>query len=461
MGLYYLPLLPIPKNCLVKIKAHRPLNSETMKYTPIDNQLFINNRNNLADLLPSGAMAVLNSNDLMPRTADQDHTFRQNSDLFFLSGIDQEMTKLILYPNCPLDGYEEVLFLRKTDEHIAIWEGHKYTKEEARQVSGIRKIMWIDEFDGVLKTLMNQATDCFLNLNEHGRYKTQVPYADLRFASKMKELYPLHNFRRAAPLLTRLRAVKSDLEIELMKSAIEITNKAFRRILKFIKPGVMEYEIEAEIMHEFIRNRATGPAYSSIIASGPNACVLHYVDNNQECKDGEVILMDFGAEYANYAADLTRSIPVNGRYSDRQRQVYDAVLRVVDKATNMLRPGTFLDEYHKEVGKIMESELVGLGLLDAVDIKNQNPAAPLYKKYFMHGTSHFLGLDVHDVGDKTRPIQAGNVFTVEPGIYIQEEGLGIRIENDVLVTEEKTINLMADIPIEAEHIEELMNTVAV
>ncbi len=430
-----------------------------MKYSPIDSALFINNRRDFAQQLPKGSMAVINSNDLMPRSADQDFKFRQNSDLLFLTGIDQEETRLIVFPDCPLEGFEEVLFIRKTNKHIAVWDGHKYTKEEATKASGIQKIQWTEDFDGVLKTLMHLAETCYLNSNEHGRYTTKVPTADMRFAKEMREKFPFHNFERAAPILTDLRSVKSAIEIDLMREAIKITGNAFNKVLRFMQPGVMEYEVEALILHEFIANRATGPAYPSIIASGQNACILHYVDNNQECRDGDVILMDFGAEYANYAADLTRSIPVNGRFTDRQRNVYDAVLRVMKQATQMLRPGVFLDEYHKQVGSIVEEELIHLGLLNAQDVKNQDPQAPLYKKYFMHGTSHFLGLDVHDVGDKTKPISAGNVFTVEPGIYIPDEGLGIRIENDVLVTETATLNLMEDIPVEAEHLEDLMNAV--
>ncbi len=428
-----------------------------MKYHPIDVRLFIDNRKRFVDKMAPNSLAIFNSNDEMPRSADGFHPFRQNSDIFYLSGIDQEQSILLLYPDCPRNGYQEILFLRKTSEHIAIWEGHKYTKEEAEQASGITKVLWVDSFENIVPELMNLADHCYLNLNEHGRYGSAVPYKDLRFAHEMRENFPLHNFKRAQPILTDLRMIKSRYEIEMVEEAINITNKAFRRVCGFIKPGVMEYEIEAEIYHEFLRNRATGPAYSSIIASGANACVLHYVDNNQECRDGDVILMDFGAEYANYAADLTRSIPVNGRYNPRQKAVYNAVLKVVHAATQMLRPGVFIDEYHKEVGKIMEAELITLGLLTKEQIANQNPNVPAYKKYFMHGTSHYLGLDVHDVGNRFKPIAEGMIFTVEPGIYIQEEGLGIRIENDVLVAENSTVNLMSDIPIEIEEIEDLMN----
>jgi len=428
-----------------------------MKYYPIDVRLFINNRDLFVKNMAPNTIAVFNSNDEMPRSADGFHSYRQNSDIFYLSGIDQEQSILVLYPGCPKKGFEEVLFVRKTNAYIATWEGHKYTQSEATETSGITKVRWIDDFDKIFPEMMNLADGCYLNLNEHGRYDSTVPYKDLRFARHIKDHYPLHKLYRAAPILSELRSVKHRYEVEMIEEAINITNKAFRRILKFIKPGVFEHEIEAEILHEFIRNRATGPAYSSIIASGKNACVLHYVDNNEECKAGDVILMDFGAEYANYAADLTRSIPVSGKFTERQRQVYDAVLRVMTEATTMLRPGTILGDYHKEVGKIMESELIGLGLITKEDVKNQNPNMPAYKKYFMHGTSHYLGLDVHDVGSHYKPMQAGNVFTCEPGIYIPEENLGIRLENDILVTGGDPVNLMADIPVEAEEIEELMN----
>ena len=428
-----------------------------MKYYPIDVRLFINNRDLFVKNMAPNTIAVFNSNDEMPRSADGFHNYRQNSDIFYLTGIDQEQSILVLYPGCPKKGFEEVLFVRKTNEYIATWEGHKYTQSEATETSGITKVLWLEDFAKIFPGMMNLADGCYLNLNEHGRYDSTVPYKDLRFARQIKENYPLHKLYRAAPILSDLRSVKHRYEVEMIEEAIRITNKAFRRVLNFVKPGVYEHEIEAEILHEFIRNRATGPAYGSIVASGKNACVLHYVDNNKECRAGDVILMDFGAEYANYAADLTRSIPVSGRFTERQRKVYDAVLRVMNEATNMLRPGTMLAEYHKEVGKIMESELIGLGLITKEDVKNQNPNMPAYKKYFMHGTSHYLGLDVHDVGSHHKPMQAGNVFTCEPGIYIQEENLGIRLENDVLVTGGDPVNLMADIPVEAEEIEELMN----
>lgn len=427
------------------------------KYDSISPELFIQNRKRFAAQMLPNSIAVFLSNDEMPRSADGTFPFRQNSDIFYLSGIDQEKSILVLFPDCAKEGFEEVLFLRETNEHIATWEGHKYTKEQAQQVSGIKKIMWLNQLEPVFSELVQLAEHIYLNLNEHSRYESDVPYKDLRFAREMRERFPLHDFRRAAPVLHQIRSIKSDIEIDLMRRAIDITDKAFDRVLRFVKPGVTEYEIEAEIVHEYLRHRATGPAYGSIIASGADSCCLHYTDNNKVCQNGDILLMDFGAEYANYAADLSRTIPVNGRFSPRQRAVYDAVLRVKNGATALLRPGTLIDDYHREVGKMMEAELLQLGLLSKADIQQQNPEWPAYKKYFMHGTSHFLGLDVHDVGHKYRPMQPGMVFTCEPGIYIKEEGLGIRLENDVLVTDSEPLDLMAHIPIEAEEIEDLMN----
>jgi len=427
-----------------------------MRYLPIDNKLFIENRERYkAHLLPK-SIAFFNANDEMPRSADQNYPFHQHPDLFYLTGIDQEQTLLVIFPDAPLAKYREILFLRKTNEHIAVWEGHKYTKEEARAASGIQTIMWTEDIPSVIPMLMNHCMNVYVNLNENDRFSSEVPYKELRFSNEMKAKYPAHFFHRSGPIMAQLRAIKSDFEIQVMQRAIDITEKAFRRVLRFVKPGVMEYEIEAEITHEFIRKRATGHAYTPIIASGPNANVLHYIDNNQECKDGHVILLDFGAEYGNYAADLSRSIPVSGQFTERQRDVYNAVLRVMKQATAMLVPGNTIEKYHGEVGKIMEEELIGLGLLNRDEVKKQNPDMPLYKKYFMHGTSHFLGLDVHDIGNRYEPMKAGMVFTCEPGIYIPEEGLGIRLENDILITSKEPIDLMANIPLEVEEIEELM-----
>ncbi|MBK7964740.1 MAG: aminopeptidase P N-terminal domain-containing protein [Bacteroidetes bacterium] len=427
-----------------------------MKYPSIDAQLFIENRKRFVTKLKPNSIAFLNANDEMPRNGDANFLFRQNSDLFYLSGIDQEQTILVLFPDAPLPRYREILFVRKTNEHIAIWEGHKYSKEEARAASGIQSVYWIDDYNSIIPMLMNHCENVYVNINENDRFSSEVPYRDLRFAQNMKSTYAGHNFERLGPALASLRAIKHDIEIKLMQKAMEITEKAFRRVLRFVKPGVMEYEIEAEIIHEFIRKRANGHAYNPIIASGPSACILHYNENNRACKAGDVILMDFGAEYANYAADLTRCVPVSGEFSQRQRDVYNAVLRVMKGATKMLVPGNTIEKYHVEVGLLMEAELLDLGLISKSDIKNQNPELPAYKKYFMHGTSHFLGLDVHDIGNRYEPMQPGMVFTCEPGIYIPEEGLGIRLENDILVTSKDPVDLMASIPVEIEDIEELM-----
>ncbi|MES3019834.1 MAG: aminopeptidase P family protein [Bacteroidota bacterium] len=429
-----------------------------MKYLTIENTLFQSNRRNFSRKLATNSIAIFNSHDEFPRSGDQNHSFKQNPDLFYLTGIDQEQSILLLFPECPNPLYREVLFLRQTSEHIAVWEGHKLSIKEAKKISGIENIFWLDDFWKILPSVINYADKIYLNTNENDRYTHEVPYRDIRFIEEIRKLYPLHQYERAAPLLRDLRPVKSEIEIELTKKACGITRDAFIRILKFIKPGVAEYEIEAEIIHEFIRQRATGHAYAPIIASGKNANILHYIDNNQICKDGDVILFDFGAEYANYNADLSRSVPVNGKFTKRQKDVYNAVLRIMGEAKKMLTPATIWNEYHNEVGKYVTSELIGLGLLDKHDVEKQDPSMPLYKKYFMHGTSHHLGLDVHDFASRYRPFEEGNILTCEPGIYIPKEGLGIRLENDILLTKNGNIDLMADIPIEAEEIEELMNS---
>jgi Xaa-Pro aminopeptidase len=429
-----------------------------MKYSPINPQLFIDNRKKLVAALPANSMAIFFASDEMPRSADQAFVFRQNPDLFWLSGIDQEQTVLIIYPDCPNPMYREALFLRKTNEVIAVWEGHKYTQQEARDASGIQQIFWEENFMASLPALMAYCDTVFVNINENDRASNQVPYKDIRFANELRNTFPAHEIKRLGPIMSKLRSVKHTIEIDIIKQACGITRDAFLRVLKFMKPGVMEYEVEAEIIHEFIRQRATGHAYTPIIASGYNACVLHYIENNKECKDGDLVLMDFGSEYANYASDLTRTIPANGKFSPRQKDVYNAVLRVMKEAKTMLKPGSILADYNKEVGKIMESELIGLGLLDKDKVAKQDPENPLYKKYFMHGTSHFMGIDVHDIGNRYAPMQVGNVFTCEPGIYIPEEKLGIRIENDILITENDIVDLMHDIPLEVEEIEDLMNS---
>ena len=429
-----------------------------MKYPPLGKDLYIKNRQRFIEKLPPNSLAVFNSNDIMPTNADGMMRFRQNNDLLYLSGIDQEETILVLFPDFHKEEYREILFLRETNEHIAIWEGHKFTKEEGTEISGIETALWTKDFKSMFNTLMAEAEHVFINMNEHIRAVVEVETRDARFIKWCQENYPGHNYNRSAPIMHELRAIKAKQEIDTLQKACNITESAFRRVLKFVKPGVLEYEIEAEYLHEFVQNGSSGFAYEPIIASGFNACVLHYVQNNQECKDGDVLLMDVGAEYANYNADMTRSIPVNGKFTERQKNVYNAVLRVKRAAMEMLEPGNTIAVYHEEVGKLMESELVTLGLIDSTDIKNQDPKNPAYKKYFMHGTSHHLGLDVHDVGNIYREMEAGMVFTVEPGIYIRDESLGIRLENDVVITDDGLIDLMANIPIEAEEIEELMNS---
>lgn len=428
-----------------------------MKYETINNDLFKLNRKNFTEKLQKNAIAIFHSNDEFPRSGDQLFPFKQNADIFYLTGIDQEKSVLVLFPDSPDPKFREALFLLETNEHIAVWEGHKYTKEEARQVSGIQSVFWLDSLDKVLPSLLHYAERVYLNSNENDRYVHSVPYRDLRFGRDLMDKFPFHEYLRAAPILRDLREIKSTIEVELIRKACDITGHAFRRVLDFVKPGVKEYEIEAEIIHEFIRRRATGHAYHPIIASGANACVLHYGENNRKCRDGDVILMDFGAEYGNYNADLSRSIPVNGRFTDRQRAVYNAVLRVMKESIQMLVPGTIPTEYIKEVGKLMESELLGLGLISRHDVEKQTDDAPAFRKYFMHGISHHLGIDVHDIGHRYREMAPGMIFTCEPGIYIPEEGLGIRLENNILITEDGNVDLMTGIPLEADEIEELMN----
>ena len=427
-----------------------------MKYEKIDSQLFVRNRQRFSAELKAKSIAIFNSNDIMPTNADGTMDFRQNNDIFHLSGVDQEESILIVFPDSFHAKHKEILFLKETNEHIAVWEGAKLNKKQAFETSGIKTVYWLDQFESVLKTLISESECVYLNSNEHLRANIEVETRDARFGKWIRKTYPIHQYERAAPIMHKIRAIKDAVEIELIQKACNLTEAAFRRILKTIKPGVMEYEIEADVIHEFIRNRSRGFAYTPIIASGESACILHYIDNNQPCKDGDVILMDFGAEYANYASDMTRCVPVNGKFTPRQKEVYNAVLRVMKAATKMLIPGNYLHEYHVEVGLLMEKELLGLGLISQEDISNQKPEWPAYKKYFMHGTSHYLGLDVHDVGSWTTPIEAGMVFTCEPGIYIPEENLGIRLENDVLVTENGPNDLMKNIPLETDEIEALM-----
>ncbi len=430
-----------------------------MRYEPVGKEVFIRNRQRLLKEIEDSAIAVFNSNDIMPTNADGAMGFRQNSDLLYLTGIDQEESILVMCPGYPEKRHQEVLFVKETNEQIATWEGHKLTREEAKGISGVETVLWLSEFHKLFNTMMvmGRVDAVYLNTNEHYRAEVTVDSRDARFVKWCREKYPLHHYERVAPLLHKLRSVKQKREIEFLQKACDITENGFRRVLKFVKPGVKEYEIEAEYLHEFVRSGSRGFAYGPIIASGADSCVLHYIDNNKACKTGEVLLLDVAAEYANYNADLTRTIPVSGRFTKRQRQVYDAVLRVQREAISMLEPGLMYFDYHKEVQKIMESELVGLKLISKSDIKNQSPEKPALSKYFMHGTGHQLGLDVHDVGNMFADMQEGMVWTVEPGIYIREEGLGIRIENNVVIRKNGVLDLMKNVPIEAEEIEEVMN----
>ena len=429
-----------------------------MKYHQINSGLFVKNREKFTAQMKPKSVAVFNSNDIYPVSADSTLPFAQHRDIFYLSGVDQEESILLLFPDAPYEHLKEILFLRETNEHIAIWEGEKLTKERAFQVSGIKTVFWLQDFDKTLKEIMMHAEVMYINTNEHYRSAVETETREDRFIKKWKTQYPAHTVAKSNPILQRIRSIKETEEIDLIQQACNITEKGFRRLLSFVKPNVMEYEVEAELIHEFVRNRSKGFAYTPIIASGNNANVLHYIENNQQCKAGDLLLLDVAAEYANYSSDLTRTIPVSGRYSERQKAVYNAVLRVKNEATKMLTPGTLWKQYHVEVGKIMTSELLGLGLIDKADVQNENPDWPAYKKYFMHGTSHHMGLDTHDYGLLHEPMEANMVFTVEPGIYIPAEGFGIRIEDDVVIQKSgEPINLMRNIPIEADEIESLMN----
>ena len=430
-----------------------------MKYHPINNQLFIKNRAKFTAQMKSKSLAIFNSNDTFTTGADSTLPFEQHSDIFYLSGADQEESILLLFPDAIDKNHREILFLTETSKLIEIWYGAKYSKEEAQEVSGIKTIYWLSEFNKVFFDLMTEAESVYFNTNEHYRQAVELESREDRFIKKCKADFPAHKWEKSNQILQEIRGAKEPEELEILQTACDLTNKGFRRVLPFVKPGIMEYEIEAEFMHEFLRNRSKGFAYTPIIASGYSACVLHYIENNKECKDGDMLLMDVGAEYANYSSDMTRTIPVNGRFTDRQKAIYNAVLRVKNEATKMLSPGVLWADYQKEVGKIMSSELLDLGLIDKTDIQNEDPNWPAYKKYFMHGTSHHMGLDTHDYGQLKLPMKANMVFTVEPGIYIPEENMGIRIEDDVVVQETGLpINLMKNIPIEVEEIEDLMNS---
>ena len=429
-----------------------------MKYHTIDSHLFIKNRKKFMNHMAPKSLAVFNSNDIYPISADSTLPFAQHRDIFYLSGVDQEESILVLFPDAYEEKLREVLFLRETNEHIAIWEGEKLTKEKARQNTGIQTVYWLSDFPSVFRKMMMEAENVYINTNEHYRAAVETETREDRFIKKLKKAYPGHQYLRSNPILQRLRSVKEAEEIALIQQACDITEKGFRRILGFVKPGVWEFEIEAEFAHEFLRNRSKGFAYTPIIASGNNANVLHYIENNKQCMDGDLILFDVAAEYANYASDLSRTIPVNGKFTPRQLEIYEAVLRCKKEAENLLVAGNNWYDYHKEMGKIYTSELLGLGLLSKIEVQNEDPEWPAYKKYMMHGTSHHMGLDTHDYGILTDDFVAGMVFTNEPGFYIPAEGIGIRLEDDyVIQASGKPDNLMKNIPLEAQEIESLMN----
>ncbi|MBT7960276.1 MAG: M24 family metallopeptidase [Akkermansiaceae bacterium] len=427
-----------------------------MRYTPASSQFFVRNRSRLDKLLSGSSIAIFNSNDVMPTNADGTMSLSQNTDLYYLCGIDQEESVLVLFPDAKNPADREILFIRETNEHIAIWEGEKHSKEKATALSGINNIQWTSQIDATLHRLILQTRNIYLNTNEYVRADTSVQTRDSRFIKNCIAKYPLHNYERLAPLMHRLRIRKDKEEIKMLQQACDITESGFRRALNFVKPGVGEWEVEAEYAHEFIRHKSKGFAYTPIIGSGKNALCLHYMENNQICEDGAMLLMDVGAEYGNWNADMTRTIPVNGKFSDRQRAVYNSVLTVMRKCNEIMRPGILPADYQKKSVEFMEQELIILGLINADDARNQSDDKPLVKKYFMHGTSHHLGLDVHDVSPSEEPFAAGMVLTIEPGIYIREENMGVRLENNILIGETENIDLMSNIPIEAEEIEALM-----
>ena len=430
-----------------------------MKYLPIDSKLFIKNRAKFVAQMIPNSIAVFNSNDTFSTGADSTLPFEQHRNIFYLSGVDQEESILVLFPDAKNQTHKEILFLKETNDHIAIWEGAKLNKSQATAASGVETVLWLDQFESVFEQLMSEAKTLYFNNNNHYRQAVEMETREDRFIKTVRQKFPNHKIEHNFPIMEVLRGVKEPEEIALIQNACDITEKGFKRVLGFVKPGVMEYEIEAEYAHEFLKNRSKGFAYTPIIGSGYNACVLHYIENNQICKAGDMLLMDVGAEYANYASDMTRTIPVSGRFTARQKAVYQAVLNVKNEATKMLLPGTLWDEYHVEVGKLMTSELLGLGLIDRADVQNENPERPAYKKYFMHGTSHHMGLDTHDFGPLKTPMKSNMVFTVEPGIYIPEEKMGIRLEDDIVIQPKGTpINLMKNIPIEIDEIEMLMNS---
>ena len=429
-----------------------------MKYDKINSELFKKNRKNFIAKMKPNSVAFFNSNDIYPVSADSTLPFEQQRDIFYLSGVDQEESVLMLTTNSEKTRYKEVLFLKETSPHIAVWEGPKLDKNQAYETSGIETVFWLDEMEKIIDEVMQNCETIYYNHNEHYRAKVEVETREERFNKWIESKFENKRKERSNPILQRLRSIKDPIEIKLIQRACDITEKGFRRILNFVKDGVWEYEIEAEFIHEFLINRSKKFAYTPIIASGNNANILHYIENNKQCRDGELILMDVGAEYANYSSDMTRTIPVSGRYTQRQKDIYNAVLRVKNNATKMLVTGTDWKKYHVEVGKLMTSELLGLKLLDKSDIQNETKDKPAYKKYFMHGTSHHMGLDTHDYGLLDDPMVENMVFTVEPGIYLPDENFGVRLEDDVVIQKNGSpINLMKDIPIEIEEIEDLMN----
>jgi Xaa-Pro aminopeptidase len=429
-----------------------------MRYEPLSSDIYQKNRQSFMAALNPKSLAVFNSNDTYPISADSTLPFAQHTDMLYLTGVDQEETILILFPDAADPKHREVLFLRETNPHIAVWEGAKLTRKAARNLTGIETIYWVQDFEKVLFELAAQCDTFYFNKNEHYRAAVETQTREDRFIEWAQKNYPTHQSARSNPILQKLRSLKSAAEIEQIRKACEITHQGFRRILSFVKPGVWEYEIEAEFIHEFLRHRSDGFAYEPIIASGANSNVLHYTENKNQCQAGDLLLLDVGASYGRYSSDMTRTIPVSGQFTPRQKAVYNAVLRVKNEATKLLRPGVLWKQYHFEVGKIMTSELLGLGLLDKADVQNETTAKPAYKKYFMHGTSHHLGLDTHDYGLLHLPMEPNMVFTVEPGIYLPDEGFGIRLEDDVVVQASgEPINIMAQIPLEADEIEDLMN----
>ena len=427
-----------------------------MRHKPIKNKLFSENRKRLTTLLAPKSLAVINANDLLPVNADATLVMHPNSDLFFLSGIEQEESILLIFPDAAEEKNREILFLREPNEHLKIWEGYKHTKEDARKISGIKNVQWLSEFPVTFRSLMLESDAAYLNSNEYKRANVEMETRDVRFIRQCQQDYPLHDFRRLAPLLHQLRVTKTDLELELLKEAIDITTKGFNRMLRFVKPGVTEYEVEAELAKEYIKRRGKF-AYPPIIAAGKNNCVLHYWQNDQPCKKGQLLLMDAASGYANYNADLTRTIPVSGRFSRRQKKVYNAVLRVLRASIAGATAGKLHRDWQKESQVHMNEELLKLDLLKPSQVKKQDPENPACRKYYMHGLGHPLGLDVHDVGDMNVPFAPGTVLTVEPGIYIPDEGFGVRLEDDIVVTENRPVNLMEKIPIEADEIESIMN----